>query len=78
MAQASNDTTDGRASACDTGTDTRTDTRTDAQRRHIVDTAIALQSSSNTMAALEYLRRRDIAAGIITRVLLEPERRRTR
>ena len=50
--------------------------RTDAQRRVIVDAGIAVQGCSNTMAAVEYLRTRDICAHVIERVLLEPHRRR--
>ncbi len=51
--------------------------RTDARRRSIVDAGIAVQRSSNTMSAFEYLRTRDIGTHIIERVLLEPHRRRT-
>ena len=51
--------------------------RTDIRRRVIVDDAIAVQSSSNTMSAVEYLRTRDIRAHVIERVLLEPHRRRS-
>ena len=52
--------------------------RTDARRRVIVDAGIAVQGSSNTMSAVEYLRNRDINADVIERVLLEPHRRRSR
>ena len=51
--------------------------RTDAQRRVIVDAGIAVQGSSSTMSAVEYLRTRDIRAHVIERVLLEPHRRRS-
>ncbi|KQQ96996.1 hypothetical protein [Massilia sp. Leaf139] len=51
--------------------------RTDAQQRVIVDAGIAVQGSSNTMSAVEYLRTRDIRAHVIERVLLEPHRRRS-
>lgn len=51
--------------------------RTDTDRREIVDAGIAVQDSTNTMSAVEYLRMRDIDADVIERVLLEPERRRS-
>ena len=51
--------------------------RTDARRRVIVDAGIAVQGSSNTMSAVEYLRTRDIRGHVIERVLLEPHRRRS-
>jgi hypothetical protein len=54
------------------------ESRTDARRRRIVDAGIAVQGSSNTMSAFEFLRARDIGAHIIERVLLEPHRRRSR
>lgn len=54
------------------------DARTDARQRVIVDAGIAVQDSTNTMSAVEYLRRRDIGADVIERVLLEPHRRRSR
>jgi hypothetical protein len=54
------------------------ESRTDARRRRIVDAGIAVQGSSNTMSAFEYLRARDIGAHVIERVLLEPHRRRVR
>ena len=53
------------------------DARTDARQRVIVDAGIAVQGSSNTMSAVEYLRTRDIRAHVIKRVLLEPLRRRS-
>jgi hypothetical protein len=52
--------------------------RLDTQRRLIVDDGIALQGSSNTMSAVEYLRSHGVGAEIIARVLLEPLRRRSR
>lgn len=52
-------------------------TRLDARRRDIVDHAISVQESSNTMSAIEYLKVHDIDAAVIARVLLEPSRRRT-
>ena len=54
------------------------DARTNLRQRRIVDTGIAVQGSINTMSAVEYLRRRDIRADVIERVLLEPHRRRAR
>lgn len=54
------------------------ESRTNLRQRRIVDAGIALQGSSNTMSAFEYLRRRDIGAAVIERVLLEPHRRRAR
>ena len=53
------------------------ESRTDLRRRRIVDAGIAVQGSSNTMSAVEYLRTRDIGAKIIERVLLEPHLRRS-
>lgn len=50
--------------------------RQDARQRDIVDHAIAVQESSNTMSAIEYLKSHDVEAHVIERVLLEPERRR--
>ena len=55
-----------------------TELRTDMDRRRIVDAGIAVQGSSNTMSAVEYLRTRDIGAHVIERVLLEPHLRRAR
>ncbi|WP_227496422.1 hypothetical protein [Massilia litorea] len=54
------------------------ESRTDARQRRIVDAGIAVQDSSNTMSAFEYLRTRDIDVHVIERVLLEPHRRRSR
>jgi hypothetical protein len=50
--------------------------RLDLQRRDIVNHAISVQESSNTISALEYLKSHDIDANVIERVLLEPQRRR--
>ncbi len=57
--------------------DASIDPRTDARQRVIVDAGIAVQDSSNTMSAVEYLRTRDIGSHVIERVLLEPHRRRS-
>ena len=51
-------------------------TRQDLRRREIVNHAISVQESSNTMSAIEYLKSHDIDAAVIARVLLEPARRR--
>jgi hypothetical protein len=51
--------------------------RRDMRCRDIVDHAIAVQESRNTMSAVEYLKSHDIASHVIERVLLEPARRRT-
>jgi hypothetical protein len=50
--------------------------RQDLRQRDIVNQAIAVQESSNTMSAIEFLKSRDIHPDVIERVLLEPERRR--
>lgn len=50
--------------------------RVDLQRRDVVNHAISVQESSNTVAAIEYLKAHDIAPEVISRVLLEPQRRR--
>lgn len=51
--------------------------RRDLRCRDIVDHAISVQESRNTMSAVEYLKSHDIASHVIERVLLDPERRRT-
>ena len=50
--------------------------RLDLQRRDIVNHGISVQESSNTVAAIEYLKAHDIDPQVIERVLLEPQRRR--
>ncbi len=50
--------------------------RTDSAMSADIDAALALQQRCNSVCAIEYLRARNIAPAIITRVLLEPERRR--
>ncbi|WP_229509535.1 hypothetical protein [Massilia sp. CCM 8734] len=50
--------------------------RLDLRQRDIVNHAISVQASSNTMSAIEYLKAQDIHPDVIERVLLEPERRR--
>jgi hypothetical protein len=51
--------------------------RRDVRCADIVDHAISVQESRNTMSAVEYLKSHDISADVIERVLLDPERRRT-
>lgn len=51
--------------------------RRDVRCRDIVDHAISVQESRNTMSAFEYLKSHDIDADVIERVLLDPDRRRT-
>jgi hypothetical protein len=51
--------------------------RRDMRRRDIVDHAISVKETRNTMSAVEYLKSHDIAAHVIERVLLDPDRRRT-
>ncbi|MDB5935619.1 MAG: hypothetical protein JWQ01_2963 [Massilia sp.] len=51
--------------------------RRDVRCRDIIDHAISVQESTNTMAAFEYLKSHDIGAEVIERVLLDPDRRRT-
>ena len=50
-------------------------TRLDGRQRDIVNHAISVQESSNTMSAIEYLKANNIDAAVIERVLLEPMRR---
>jgi hypothetical protein len=63
--------------AGDLALDETTYQRRDVRCRDIVDHAISVQESRNTMSAFEYLKSHDIAAHVIERVLLEPDRRRT-
>jgi hypothetical protein len=51
--------------------------RRDIRCRDIVDHAISVQESRNTMSAVEYLKSHDIGADVIERVMLDPDRRRT-
>jgi hypothetical protein len=50
--------------------------RHDLRQRDIVNHAILVQESANTVSAIEYLKSHEVAPGIIERVLLEPGRRR--
>ena len=51
--------------------------RQDIRRHDIVNHGIAVQQSSNTVSAIEYLKSHNIAADVIERVLLDPQRRRS-
>ena len=50
--------------------------RSDVLRREIVDHAVTVQQTSNTVSAIELLKAHDFDAQLIERVLLEPARRR--
>ncbi len=50
--------------------------RQDVHQTDIVNHAISVQASSNTLSAVEYLKAHDIAAHVIARVLLGPQLRR--
>jgi hypothetical protein len=50
--------------------------RQDHRQHDIVELGILMQQSDNSVAALEYLKARNIDPQVIRRVLLEPERRR--
>jgi hypothetical protein len=52
--------------------------RHDETQRNIVDRGISMQQSTNTMSAVEFLKSRDVGPQVIARVLLEPNRRRTK
>lgn len=52
--------------------------RSDGLQRDIVNHGISVQESSNTMAAVEYMKAHDVNPAVIERVLLEPARRRSR
>lgn len=51
--------------------------RQDVRQRDIINHAISVQKTSNTVAALEYLKSYGVAPQLIERVLLEPARRRS-
>ena len=51
--------------------------RQDIRRHDIVNHGISVQQSSNTVSAIEYLMSHNIAADVIERVLLDPQRRRS-
>lgn len=50
--------------------------RRDLHQRDVVNHAISVQQSTNTVSAIEYLKSHDIDPRVIERVLLEPHRRR--
>ncbi|QYF96235.1 hypothetical protein KY495_19090 [Massilia sp. PAMC28688] len=50
--------------------------RRDERQRDIIDHAVAVQASWNTVAAIEYLKSNGVDPSLIERVLLEPARRR--
>jgi hypothetical protein len=52
------------------------DGRTDSHLRDVVEHGIYMQQSGNTVAAVEFLKARDVDLKVIRRVLLEPQRRR--
>ncbi|MCD2518548.1 hypothetical protein LQ564_19790 [Massilia sp. G4R7] len=52
------------------------DSRCDLHQRDIIDDALMLMRAAGTLSALEFLKSHAVDTGIITRVLLEPARRR--
>ena len=50
--------------------------RVDEERHNIVNQGISVQSSFNTVCAIEYLKSHNIDSQVIERVLLNPEQRR--
>lgn len=50
--------------------------RSDERSSAIVERGIVVQSTFNTVCAIEYLRSHNVQPGIIERVLLHPEQRR--
>ena len=50
--------------------------RLDEHRREIVDHALRVQQTTNTVSALELLKSHNFTADLIERVLLEPDQRR--
>ena len=57
-------------------TEKRTEKRSDQRLRNVVNCAISVQSRSNTVCAVEYLKSHNIGADVIERVLSHPEQRR--
>jgi hypothetical protein len=51
-------------------------TRTNAPCQDVVNQAISVQSSFNTICAIEYLKSHNVDSKVIERVLLHPEQRR--
>jgi len=54
----------------------RSQQRTDERSRDVVDRGISVQSSFNTICAIEYLKSHNVGAEVIERVLLRPDMRR--
>lgn len=52
--------------------------RLDAEREAQIDRAIAIQASSNTMCAVEYLKSHQFTAPVIMRILFQHDARRAR
>lgn len=50
--------------------------RRDERSSAVVDRGITVQSSFNTICAIEYLKSHNVAPQVIERVLLHPEQRR--
>lgn len=50
--------------------------RSDERSSAIVERGIVVQSTFNTVCAIEYLRSHNVQSGIIERVLLHPQQRR--
>lgn len=50
--------------------------RRDEQSSAVVDRGIIVQSSFNTICAIEYMKSHNVAPQVIERVLLHPEQRR--
>ncbi len=53
------------------------DARHDLRQREIVDDALLLMRATGTLSALEFLKSHAVGTGVITRVLLDPGRRRS-
>ena len=53
-----------------------TDCRCDTQLRDVVDDGVQLMRLAGTLSALEFLKARGVRSQVITRVLLDPYRRR--
>jgi predicted nucleic acid-binding OB-fold protein len=50
--------------------------RSDEHSSTVVDRGISVQSSFNTVCAIEYMKSHNVAPQVIERVLLHPEQRR--
>ena len=58
-------------------TESTTQQRRDVRIRAVVERGITVQSSFNTICAIEYMKSHNVAPQIIERVLLHPEQRRS-